>query len=109
MQICRWEQPEYWRSLKAQVDLNRRENKQWATANPNLEHRNTIAQQAQELLQGKTGWKPTWTQIPDDVRIMSGIVGNEKAAGISKPGGKGCLPPPPDERGAFTAEGGAAR
>jgi len=37
----------------------------WGTTKPNVEHRKSIAQQAQELLKGKTKWAPTWQALDD--------------------------------------------
>lgn len=41
-----------------------------------LDHiqRKTIAEQAQELLQGNAKWSPTWQQLPHEKRVMEGIV-----------------------------------
>lgn len=56
-------------------------------SNPNPEHRHVIARQAMELLKGKRSWKPTWTQVPWDKRVMEGLVeGPEPAAGESVSG-----------------------
>jgi hypothetical protein len=57
---------------------------------PNKSHRKSIAEQAKDLLAGKTVWKPTWESMPTDSRIIKpfdpkklGVVLNSRTAGRS--------------------------
>lgn len=51
------------------------------------EHRKTIAEQAQAILEGKAQWSPTWKSLPDKAKVMKGIVEGPK-------GTKALLTPP---------------
>ena len=37
---------------------------------PNTKARRSIAEQAQDFLQGKQKWKPSWQSMPADAKIM---------------------------------------
>jgi hypothetical protein len=57
---------------------------------PNKDHRKSIAEQAKDLLAGKTAWKPTWESMSTDSRILKpfdpkklGHVMNTRTAGRS--------------------------
>lgn len=38
------------------------------------EHRKSIAEQAQEILEGKAKWGPTWQSLPGQAKFMKDIV-----------------------------------
>jgi hypothetical protein len=38
-----------------------------------VQHRHTIAQQARALLTGQDEWVPSWTQMPNDLKVMRGF------------------------------------
>ncbi|EXJ95820.1 hypothetical protein A1O1_00944 [Capronia coronata CBS 617.96] len=67
-----WEYDTYWNTMKAYV-AEQRENSIWGSTQPNLEHRKSIAQQAQQLLKGKDKWAPTWQAFADTTRAMQGV------------------------------------
>jgi hypothetical protein len=39
----------------------------------NTELRHKLSQQARDVVLGKQKWKPTWTQLDSDKKVMSGI------------------------------------
>ncbi|KIW60183.1 hypothetical protein PV05_00420 [Exophiala xenobiotica] len=59
-----WEREDFWTAMKAEF-ARQRMRSSWGTTKPNVEHRKSIAQQAQELLKGKTKWAPTWQALDD--------------------------------------------
>ena len=66
-----WEQDTYWAGMKYGLARQRLASPD-SVLKPKEEHRKSIAQQARELLEGKAVWKPTWTEIPKDVRVLQG-------------------------------------
>ncbi|EHY52866.1 hypothetical protein ABEF92_000763 [Exophiala dermatitidis] len=78
-----WEHDPYWNTMKAMLTEQRRES-QWGTMNPNIEHRKSIAQQAQELLRGKAKWAPTWQAFADNARAMQGVATKVPASPLVK-------------------------
>ncbi|KAJ9496535.1 mitochondrial 54S ribosomal protein YmL41 [Exophiala xenobiotica] len=59
-----WERDDFWTAMKAEF-ARQRMRSSWGTTKPNVEHRKSIAQQAQDLLKGKTKWAPTWQALDD--------------------------------------------
>ncbi|KAL6248464.1 mitochondrial 54S ribosomal protein YmL41 [Rhinocladiella similis] len=68
-----WEHDDYWQLAKAQF-AQERESSEWGLSKPNLEHRKSIAQQAQELLKGKKKWAPTWQLLDSSADSPSDYV-----------------------------------
>jgi large subunit ribosomal protein L23 len=66
-----WENETYWSSTKDQVEFQRTLQPE-ATIKPKEGHRKSIAEQAKELLEGRTQWKPTWMSIPNEARVLKG-------------------------------------
>ena len=64
-----WEQDTYWAGMKFGLARQRLASSD-SVLKPNEVHRKSIAEQARELLEGKAVWKPTWTEIPHDVRVL---------------------------------------
>lgn len=76
-----WENEFFWTSQKEQMEFQRTLQPE-AILNPNEKHRKSIAEQAKELLEGKTQWKPTWQSIPTEARVLEGekpLLGSENA------------------------------
>lgn len=80
----RWEKDTYYDGIRYSMEENKRRAETAATQ-PNKLHRKSIAQQAKELLAGKTTWKPTWESIPTESRTFTafdpkklGGLGNER-------------------------------
>ncbi|KAK4943101.1 mitochondrial 54S ribosomal protein YmL41 [Elasticomyces elasticus] len=59
-----WEYMDYWNSNRAMV-ANERNKTSFGTTHPNKKHRQSIAQQAQDLLKGRVKWAPTWQKLGD--------------------------------------------
>jgi len=66
-----WENEEYWKSAIEQREFQKTLQPE-AILRPNEKHRKSIAEQAKELLEGKTQWKPTWQSIPTEARVLQG-------------------------------------
>jgi large subunit ribosomal protein L23 len=66
-----WENETYWTSAREQMAFQRTLMPD-AILKPNEQHRKSIAEQAKELLKGKTQWKPTWMSIPNEARVLKG-------------------------------------
>lgn len=47
-----------------------KENSKAVRFEPNTKARRSIAEQAQDFLQGKQKWKPSWQSIPADAKII---------------------------------------
>ncbi|KIX08350.1 uncharacterized protein Z518_03006 [Rhinocladiella mackenziei CBS 650.93] len=68
-----WDHETYWTAAKALAERARYADvDNYTRTDPNLDHRRSIAQQAKDLLQGKTKWAPTWYSFEPDVRAMKG-------------------------------------
>lgn len=64
-----WENESYWSSTKEQLAFQRALQPE-AMLRPNDEHRKSIAEQAKELLEGKSQWKPTWMSIATEAKVL---------------------------------------
>ncbi|RMZ75667.1 hypothetical protein DV737_g5168, partial [Chaetothyriales sp. CBS 132003] len=70
--FAEWEKEEYWRVGRAQVEMQREEG-QWGQHNPDQRHRRAIAQQARDVLEGRTVWRSTWMELPVQRRVLEGV------------------------------------
>jgi len=50
---------------------NERNKTSFGTTHPNRKHRQSIAQQAQDLLKGRVKWAPTWQKLGDQPTVGS--------------------------------------
>ena len=78
---CRYDRDEFWRASKAQTDEQRKLGRLKQPLHPDRHHRQTIAQQARDLLTGRASWTPSWKQIPSDVRVLEGVTDPPKQKG----------------------------
>ena len=69
--LSAWENETYWASNREQYQTQKRAQPE-AIMEPNLKHRKSIAEQAKELLEGKTQWKPTWQSLSSEATIIEG-------------------------------------
>ncbi|EXJ84392.1 hypothetical protein A1O3_05059 [Capronia epimyces CBS 606.96] len=67
-----WEHDSYWTTMKALI-ADQRQESIWGSTQPNLEHRKSIAYQAQQLLRRKSKWAPTWQAFADNTKAMQGL------------------------------------
>jgi large subunit ribosomal protein L23 len=66
-----WEGETFWSSGKESLAFQKTLQPD-AIMKPNEKHRKSIAEQAKDLLEGKTQWKPTWSSIPTETRVLNG-------------------------------------
>jgi len=62
---------EYHQTVRAQAEESKKASDYFGT-HLDRKQRNSIAEQARTLLEGKAQWAPTWQQIPEIRRIMTG-------------------------------------
>jgi large subunit ribosomal protein L23 len=65
-----WENDTYWTTTKEQLEFQRTMQPE-SILRPNETHRRSIAEQAKELLEGKTQWRPTWMSVPTMARAFT--------------------------------------
>lgn len=65
-----WENDTYWTSTKEQLEFQKTMQRE-SILRPNETHRRSIAEQAKELLEGKTQWRPTWMSVPTMARAFT--------------------------------------
>lgn len=89
MSSNRWDTETYYSGMQYTIDENKKREESIAQR-PNKNHRKSIAEQAREILAGKTAWKPTWESLSTDSRILKpfdpkklGIAMNSRTAGRS--------------------------
>lgn len=70
-----YDKEEFWRAAKAARDHNARQSEEQLgmVFKPYQDHRVAVAQQARDVLAGKQTWKPTWTQLDADTKVLKGI------------------------------------
>ncbi|ERF71573.1 hypothetical protein EPUS_00562 [Endocarpon pusillum Z07020] len=68
-----WESETFKKELKQNQELSKEESRAiQPPMEPDLKRREGIAEQAQDFLQGRQRWRPSWQSIPTDTRVMQG-------------------------------------